>query len=287
VRVVTGPGPAAAPGRAAVLRLAGAVSLDTAHHSAAALDPDLRVFASDLARPYGFPLAEAQFAAGAGQAYAEMGEAVVDALVPPERPVDLLVEVFASPDVQPGRAASVHLSTYCPGRPFAFALSEQGTAGAFSALALTGSYLGGPGFDRALVLVLEQSALHWEPPAGAAVPDRHTAVGLLWEPGGDVAVSLLPARGGVGGREAAGYVAEALAALPCADPLLLLGPSLAGVGDLPAAETVRARAGSPCTGLWTALAHHLPRVRADRRTVLLADWDPRLGCLDLAVAGPA
>ena len=38
--------------------LADAVSIDIGAESATALDPDLRVFAADLVRPYGFPLAE-------------------------------------------------------------------------------------------------------------------------------------------------------------------------------------------------------------------------------------
>lgn len=292
MRTVTAPGtsprrgPGAAPG---TLALADAAALGVAAHSPTALDPDLRVFAGDLVRPYGFPLDEEQFAAGAGQSYAEMGEAVIDALVPPDRPVDLLIEVFTVPDVQPGRAASVHLSTYCPGRPFAFALSEQGTAGAFSALALAASYLAGEGFRRALILVLEQSALHYTPPPGTPVPDRHTAVGLLWEAAGDLRYTALDSTPRVAGRDAHTRVAKSLAALPPGggEPLLLLGAGLAGFAGPPGTETVRARPGSPYTGLWSALARALPRVRDEHRTVLLADHDPLLGHLDLAVLRPA
>jgi hypothetical protein len=291
LRIVTAPGPAPAPDQppreqpaSAPLRLAGAVGLGFTADSPTALDPDLRVFVGDLVRPYGLPLDEGRIAAGAGQSYAEMGEAVITALVTPDRPVDLLIEVFASPDVQPGRAASVHLSSFCPGRPFAFALSEQGTAGAFSALRLVASYLAGGAFQRALVLVMEQAGLPYVPPDGTPVADRAGAVGLLWERATDLAVSLPGDGVRLGVPEAYERVAAALAEMRAAgpEPLLLLGPGLAGLDGPPGAETLRVRQGNPYTGLWALLADTLPRIRAERRSVLMAEYDVLLGYLNTA-----
>ncbi|WNI19425.1 hypothetical protein [Actinacidiphila sp. ITFR-21] len=289
-RIVTAPEPAAAAlavpaARAAPagLRLAGAVGLVFTADSPTALDPDLRTFVGDLVRPYGLPPDERRITAGSGQSYAEMGEAVITALVAPDRPVDLLIEVFASPDVQPGRAASVHLSTYCPGRPFAFALCEQGTAGAFSALRLVASYLGGGAFRRALVLVVEASGLPYVPPDGTPVADRAAAVGLLWERDADLAVSL-PA-GGVRLTAPEAYervVAALPPSAPGAEPLLLLGPGLAALDPPPGTRTLRARPGNPYTGLWTLLADTLPRIRQEGREVFMAEYDVLLGHLDLA-----
>jgi hypothetical protein len=221
-----------------------------------------------------------------------MGERVIDALVGPEHPVDLLIEVFASPDAQPGRAASVHLSSYCPGRPFGFALSEQGTAGAFSALRLVRSYLSGPGFGRALVLVMEQAGLPYVPPPGTPVADLARAVGLVWERQADQAAAGLDLLTGqearIGPGEAYEQVLAQLAKTRAAgpEPLLLLGTGLAGLAEPPGTETLRARPGNPYTGLWTLLADTLPRIRAERRTVLLAEYDLLLGYLDLAVLPP-
>ncbi|HEY3479892.1 MAG TPA: hypothetical protein VGL02_13435 [Streptomyces sp.] len=291
MRTVTASGPRR-PGAAP--RLADAVSLDFPADSPAALDLDVRVFFGDMARPYGLPLDEDRLGRGAGQSYAEMGEAVITALVPPERPVDLLVEVFASPDVQPGRAASVHLSTFCPGRPFAFALTDQGTSGVFSALRLAGSYLADEGFARALVLVLEQSGLPYRPPDGTPVADRAAAVGLLLDR--DAGIELAPDGDTVRVPAAEAYerVAKAAAELRAAEPdaVLLLGPALAELHDQQEAESrTRAadlptapppRPGNPYTGLWSALAGSLPRLRADRSHALLAEYDPLLGLLDLA-----
>lgn len=289
------PQPPAGPAESAVLRLAGAVSLGFTADSPAALDPDLRVFFADMVRPYGLPLDERRITEGAGQAYAEMGERVIDELVAPDRPVDLLIEVFASPDAQPGRAASVHLSSYCPGRPFGFALAEQGTAGAFTALRLVRSYLAGPGFTRALVLVMEQAGLPYVPPPGTPVADRATAVGLLWDRDAGPALRLSPAGDEAAGDEVRISAAEAyqrvLTELARArtggpEPLLLLGAGLAALPAPPGTDTLRARPGNPYTGLWTLLADHLPRIRAERRSVLMAEYDVLLGYLDLARIPP-
>lgn len=289
MRTITAPATAPAPGPGAVgpLRLADAVSIDFTADSPTAHDPDLRVFVGDMVRPYGLPLDEDQLRAGAGQSYAEMGEAVINALVGPDRPVDVLIEVFASPDVQPGRAASLHLSTFCPGRPFAFALSEQGSAGAFSALRLVRSYLAGEGFERALVIVLEQPALHYLPPDGTPLAQRATAVGLFWERTADLALTLPGDTVGLTAQEAYAQVAKAVAELPGigtgthSEPLLLLGAGLADLGEPAGAETLHARPGNPYTGLWSALAESLPRIRAEGRDVLLAEYDPLLGYLNL------
>ncbi|MCH0559321.1 hypothetical protein [Streptomyces sp. MUM 16J] len=269
-------------------RLVDAVSLDIAGDSPTAFDPDLRVFTGDLVRAHGLPLDEDAFAAGRGQSFAEMGEAAIDALVPADRPVDLLIQVFAAPDVQPGRATSVHLSAHCPGRPFAFALCEQGTAGAFSALRLVPTYLVSGGFSRALVLVMEQAALHYRPPAGTPVPDRHTAVGLLCERGSGLA--LAPAGATTAGtpEEAAGQATAAWRRAPTGSPapLLLFGAGLEDAVGPPDAEVLRARRRSPYTGLWSALVQTLPRLRAERRTLLAVDYDPLLGHLDMLWVAP-
>ncbi|MFC4033185.1 hypothetical protein ACFO3J_17060 [Streptomyces polygonati] len=281
LRIVTAPGPRPEPGP---LQLAGAVGLGFSTDSPTALDPDLRVFVGDLVRPYGLPLDEERITAGSGQSYAEMGEAVIAELVTPDRPVDLLIEVFASPDIQPGRAASVHLGSHCPGQPFAFALTEQGTAGAFSALRLVRSYLAGGAFERALVLVMEQAGLPYVPPDGTPVADRARAVGLLWERASDLTVTLPGESARLRPPEAHERIGAALAETPATrrEPLLLLGPGLADFAAPPGAETLRARRENPYTGLWSLLADTLPRVRAERRSVLVAEYDPLLGYLDLA-----
>ncbi|MGF1427146.1 hypothetical protein [Kitasatospora sp. LaBMicrA B282] len=287
---VAGPG-GPPPGRGPQLSLHRVLAREFATDSATARDPDLRVFVSDLVRPYGLPVDEAALAAGRGHCYAEMAEQLLPALVAAEEAVDLLILVFASPDVQPGRAAAVHLSRHCPGGPLAFALCDQGAAGVFSALRIAREFTRAGECGRALVLVAEQSQLHYRPAGPAPWPSRHTVVGLLCtagEHGGLAAPTVHPA-------VAPARSGELLAAelRQRADPgtVLLLGPGLAGaVGPGRAVGTavtdgyagvVRARDGSPYTGLWSALAAGLPRWRAAGRGLLLADYDAGLGYLGL------
>ncbi|GAA1258974.1 hypothetical protein GCM10009665_56410 [Kitasatospora nipponensis] len=301
---VAGPGSARwrhGPTGGAPLRLARALGLEPDGHSPAALDPDLRVFLSDLVRPYGLDLDEEALRAGRGHAYAELGEALIRRLVAPHEPVDLLIQVFAAPDVQPGRAASVYLSSVCPGQPLAFALGDQGAAGTFSALRIAGEYLRSGDCRRALVLVAEQAELYYPRPPTAPWPDRHAVVGLLCEAGtrddpGATAPPEPEARfrdhPDVPPERVAGLLTTELAELaepaePAGPtgptgPVLLLGPGLAGVPAPPFAEVHRTRAGSPYTGLWAKLARGLPRWQRQRRSVLLADYDAPLRYLSLA-----
>src|SRR5438552_2253667 len=98
-------------------------------------------------------------------------ELLVLAAVPDGRPVDLLVLAFAIHDVRLGRATALYLSGVCPGEPMAFAVCDQGAAGAFTALRLVGEYARTAGCRRCLLLVVEQSALHYRPAGPAPVPE--------------------------------------------------------------------------------------------------------------------
>ncbi|WP_457030070.1 hypothetical protein [Kitasatospora sp. P5_F3] len=165
------------------LRISRVLAQEFDGHSKAALDPDLRVFAGDLARPYGLPLREDLLEQGVGHAYGEMGEALIDRLgLTGDQPVDLLILAFAVPDVQPGRAVTLHLARRCPGQPLAFAIGDQGSAVPFTALRIADQYARTGGCRRALVLILEQSALHYLPAGPVVLPKRHQGVLLLLEP---------------------------------------------------------------------------------------------------------
>ncbi|GAA1957837.1 2-hydroxy-acid oxidase [Kitasatospora viridis] len=274
------------PGR---LRLGAALAREFGDHSPTAGDPDLRTFTADLVRPYRLPLDEAVLTGGLGHSYAELGEHLVAELTSPERPVDLLVLVFGSPDVQPVRTTAVHLSTRCPGRPLAFALCDQGAAGVFSALRIARAYAACGVVRRALVLVVEQAHLPYQPLRPAPWPDRHAGVGLLWETDGagelDLPTEHGPSRQGeLTDEQVDAELRGALAGL--VEPVLLLGPGLAAVPAPAGVRSVRARPGAPFTGLWSELARRQAQWRASGRSVLLADRDPLLGYLSLAVWTP-
>jgi len=144
--------------------------------SDAALHPDLGVFLADLVRPYGFTLRDDLLARGSGHSYGEMGEALLGAVLPTGQPVDLIVLAFAMPDIWPERATASYLSHLCPGDPMAFAICDQGTAAAFTGLRLAREYARTDGCRRALLLIVEQAALHYQPALPHQLVQSHQPV---------------------------------------------------------------------------------------------------------------
>ena len=283
-----GPG-AAAPGP--WLRRAGRRAFPES--SALARDPELRVFMGDLVRPYGLSLREDVLAAGSGQTYGEMAEALIRSTVPADEPVDLLVLAFGIHDVRPGRSTATWLSHVCPGGPLAFAVCDQGSAAAFTGLRLVREYARGGGCRRALLVVAEQSTLHYPPAGPGRVPDRHAAVALLFEstvdssadPAGTAELGPVRELPGIAAADVAGRLAEETAAVAAGrEPVLVLGAGLAAAlpalpGGLP---VVVAPAGQPYTGPWWELAGRSAERAAEGRLVVVADWDPALRYLCLS-----
>lgn len=281
---------------------------DTSVH---ARDPEIPVFMGDLIRPWELGFRTDVLDAGRGHTYGEMAEALLPELVGADEPVDVLVLAFGVPDVRPGRSTATYLSSVCPGGPVAFAVCDQGTLSPYTALRLLDGYAPA----RALLVVAEQSAIHYPVPAEQPLPDRHAAVLLLFDRTGpgvlagvrqraglstvDCASSGAPA-GGPGGAPAggpaappggpegapaggpvaslAGALAEEVAALAAGrdDVTLVPGAGLAGVALPDGVKVAPGPAGQPHTGAWWALADD------PRGLLLLADADPGAG--ELAVA---
>lgn len=262
-----------------------------------ALDPELRVFIGDMVRPYGLPLREDLLAAGAGQSYAQLAAALLPEVVAGD-PVDLLVLAFAIHDIRIGQATAVYLSSICPGGPLAFAICDQGAAAAFTGLRLIREYARAGDCRRAVLVVAEQSALHYQPAPvpgpPARIPDRHAAVALVFD-----AAAAGPALTSVRHHtqvEAAGVAGRLAAAVTELGPeaIVVAGAGLTGgalaraVGELPG-NVVTAPAGQPYTGAWWELAGGLPEWTDTGRPVLLADYDPALRylCLSTLDTSPA
>ena len=274
------PGAAAVPG----VRVSRVLARRFEGRSETSLDPDLRVFVTDLTGPYGVPPREDLLREGVGHSYGEMTEGLLGEALPDGDPVDLLVLAFAIPDVRPGRSTAVHLTRFCAGSPLAFAVNDQGPAAAFTALRIVRDYQRTGACRRAVVLVAEQASLHYTPPVPVRVPDAHWAVALVCEQAATEELmtrqeSLLAA----GSVEK--LVAERLAELG-PEAVLLAGAGLGPVADA-AGRTVTAPAGQPATGVWAELAERLPGWRERRRPVLVADYDPVLGRLGMAAFAPA
>ena len=254
------PGPAALAGNAA--------------HSAR-----LRLYVTDMLRPYGLEFDEEAFERG-GQSYSEMAEALIAHTVPEGEVVDLLVLAHAVPDISPGRATTTYLSHVCPGGPMAFAINDQGAAAAFTAMRLIREYARTDGLRRSLLLVLEQATLPHA--TGAAVmPAGNTGVAVLFGDGAAVSgldqVTVRP------GTPLSSLPAAISAVSPGhgADTTVVVGASLAQqASDLSGTDVRTAVADRPHTGAWWELAGALADAKTSR--LVLADYDDESRSLCLA-----
>lgn len=293
-------GPASSWGIRRAVRLAfpgpGAPAADPVHIAR------LRRYLTDLLHPYGLGLdagALEEAASPVGRSYGEMAEALIRAVVPEGEAVDLLVLAHAVPDITPGRATTTRLSHVCPGTPMALAVSDQGAASAFTALRLVDAYARSGGLRRALLLVVEQDSLPYDPGIPVVVPAGSRGVAVLFGerlPGERVATVS---------RVATHVLAADSPATALATELAELAESggLGGPGDGPARRTVTAilgataaaaaahrwpaglrfaDAGQPATGVWWDLAGELAEPSTGPRRVLLADYDAGPHHLSLA-----
>lgn len=237
------------------------------------VDPALRGFVRDLVAPYGLALREDLLDPPVGGSYGEMAEVLVRATVDAQAPVDLLILAHAMPDVVPGRSTATYLSGLCPGDPLAFAICDQGTAAAFTACAVAAEYLRSPGFGRALVLMLEQSALHHVPTsADVSIPGGHAAVALLLGGPGPRRVSRPTQHTDVAPDQVGALLSAYLENAPTGMTAILGAPLAAGVPP-PREPFVVAPADQPFTGVWSELA--------TRDAAVVADYDPALRYLCL------
>lgn len=267
------------------LRIRAAGRRSFAGSSAAALDPALREYLSDLVRPYGMTLDQDLLDQGSGHSYGEMAAALISETIPADQPVDLIVLAFSIHDVVPGRSTAAYLSHLRPDRPMAFAVCDQGAATPFTALRLISAYAQTGSCQRALLVTVEQTALHYDLAAPAAVPARHAAVTLLLGGSGSGRVQTVRLQAGLSPERCGPALASELAALSAghADVTLIAGNGLSGLVDTAAVSQLRlAPAGQPCTGVWWELAGGLAGWAAQGRRVLLADYDPALEYLGVA-----
>ncbi|MFD8594353.1 hypothetical protein ACFV1L_05080 [Kitasatospora sp. NPDC059646] len=256
------------------LRVTRAVAAGFDGRSAAALHPDLRTFTGDLVRPYGLPLREDLLAEGAGHDYGEMAAGLFAQALPGGEPADLLILAFASPDVRPAAPSSLRLSRHCPGQPTAFAVCDQGSATAFAALRIAAAHHRTGGCRRAVIVLAEQSALHYRPAEPVELPTGHRAVVLVCEEAPAAGMRIRQEDRPDGLRALRSVLDEHRELGPGAR--LLLAAGLAGDGLPEGAEA--ARPGQPFTGVWSLLADRL----ADRSAggpLLVADHDRQLGRL--------
>lgn len=283
----TGPRAAAVPGTG--LRLVRAGRRTFAGPAEFLGDPveraGLDTYLSDLTRAYPPPPAPA---APLGQSYGEMAEALIAAVVRADEPVGLLVLAYAIHDMQPGRATATYLSHVCPGNPMAFAICDQGSAGAYSGLRIARDYPAVGGVHRSLLIVVEQAELPYGD--AAARPAEHRGVAMLFERGpaqhGPTGARLvaLRQRPNVAAGAVAGQLSADLAELSSGREVRVVA-SQALAAAWPERQDHRVLVGpgaQPLTGLWWQLLDELDAGAGGADLLVAADYDHDLGYLCLA-----
>jgi hypothetical protein len=253
-----------------------------AQASDAAHTARLSTYLTDLLTPYGLRLTEGALDDARGQSYGEMAAALIADVLGPSPAagdgVDVLVLAYVIPDISPGRATATYLSHVCPGDPMAFAVSDQGRAAAHTGLRLLCDYARTGTYERALLLVMEQSSLPYDPGVPVLLPAGHAATALLLGPS---ATALSPPRilAGVDPATVGAVLDDELAAL--APSTVILGGSLREL-DVKADRVVLADAAQPMTGVWSLLAE---AVTPAAGRVVIADYDPALRYLCVTAFG--
>jgi hypothetical protein len=248
-------------------------------------------YLADMARPYGREVPAAQFgeppSADLGHSYGEMAEALIGSTVPADEPADLLILAFSIHDLRPGRQTAAYLSHVTPGAPMAFAVCDQGSAAAFSALRIAREYASSAGVRRVLLIVAEQADLPYDCPV--PVPAQHRGVAMLYSTAEDgtppgARIAGVRQHPGVPPGEVAGLATADLGELVAGhqQASLVLSDALASVWAAPPAARVRvAPPGQPATGVWWELIDELTGDACGPDLVVAADYDPGLRYLCL------
>ncbi|MDL4774217.1 MULTISPECIES: hypothetical protein [Thermomonosporaceae] len=236
------------------------------------MEPSLERMQADLTRPYQMEFRPGLLARGRRNTFTEMSQALLEALQPFEGPLDMILVVNSVPDADPRRSPSCYLADAAPGDALAFNVSDQGTAGPFTALRLVTEYARADAFRHALVVILDQRSFPYDTAGADGVPDHDSAVGLVLGPTGPAGEPTTRQRTDV----SPGEVPALLNAGGGTSVVLVAGEGIEPDWIVPGrfAEVIRAPEGRPCTGPWSALADALPRLATSgRKRLVVADYD--------------
>ncbi|RMI38557.1 hypothetical protein EBO15_32410 [Actinomadura harenae] len=235
--------------------------------------PLLRDYVHDLGALWGVEPRAGLLTETVRTSYAEMVEDLVPRLDLPDRPVDVVAIAGSAPDADVLRSPTSVLTELVPGAPLPLGVTDQGSAGPFTALRIVQGYRP----ERAILMVLDQSRLWYDLPLGPEQrPDVDCGVALVFGPSGVANGFTVERRTDVAPGDLASLI-------PAGDHCLIAGNGLRG--HVPedvtedAAEVRFAPSGQPCTGVWQTLAEALPDWRG--RRVVIAEYDPVLRYLSL------
>lgn len=239
---------------------------------------------------------------GTGNTFSDMVPAILKALLPAAAfvadqphgtcvPTDMVLLGHAAPDMTPNEITGTFVASLLCGEPLAYAITDQGSAGVFTALRLAEQYAQRRSCDRAVVLAFDQATFPYDPDV-AATERLHgdAGVGMLLERDGDGAVQVLQRAGLVHAEAEAVELAvegllERLRVHPRASLTVSAGLTASGAFGHSIRVTRRAPLGFPSTSLVAMLARLGPS-QLDEPAVLI-DYDPVHGQLSVCrIDGP-
>lgn len=250
------------------LRLAMAVRREFGPGEAEIDVPELHRYFADLTRGSGLGFEPGRVTRARGNTFLAMARDLLDGRLTGER-IDLAIVAHAAPEFDPRLSAPVNLTAVLPGGPLVFSVSGQGSLAAFRALRIAGAYADRHGFQRVLVLVMDQGVTPYDTPE--LVRDAATALLLEQGDGPAVHVGYVP---GVTPEGAPAILAGLRAGR--GPETVVVGSGLARTDSWP--DAVATPSGYPCTGLWAPLADGTVTTPA-----LLADYDPGHRALGVCV----
>ncbi len=237
-----------------------------------------------------------------GNTFSDMAPSILKALLPAAAfvgdrphgtrvPTDMVLLAHAAPDMTPNEITGTFVASLLCGEPLAYAVTDQGSAGVFTALRLAEQYAQRGSCDRAVVLAFDQATFPYDTDV-AATERLHgdAGVGLLLERDGDGSVQVLQRAGlmradGEAVESAVEALLERLRVLPGAALTVNAGLTASGAFVGSTRVTGRAPLGLPSTALVAMLAQRRPS-QPDEPTVLV-DYDPVHGQLSVCrIDGP-
>jgi hypothetical protein len=237
-----------------------------------------RIYFTDLLRTYNMNCREEAFAAGRNT-FREMVAALMPRLASFTDRFDLAVMANATPDAEPGWPMC-YFNHHVADPGLSFAISDQGVVAPFTALRVIADLAFTDQARRAILLIMDQSALVHSGPVPERLRARRDAVvALVFDTAGGLGSLSMRHSIDVAPGEVAAYLNEEArqATAVGTASTALYGQGLRPLRpDLRADELRFAAPGLPCTGAWSMLAESLPSWSVTGRRVLIADYDEDL-----------
>ncbi|MGW1162867.1 hypothetical protein ACWD48_32620 [Streptomyces sp. NPDC002519] len=243
-----------------------------------------RHYFKDLWELYGFHWDDSSFDGGR-VSFLDMMNAVADRLGPLTEGLDVAVLANSVPDSQTTFALPYFEHTV-GGVDTVFAVSDQGGAAPFTSLRLASSTLAPGDNGRSLILIMDQTAVLSGPSIPQDLrPTKDTAVTLLLERDGRFGAPEIRQHVSTSATEVVDWFREAAQAADGESLTVVcradVAPYWAKTGVK--ADVLHAPEGQPCTGLWATLADFYEQRPAHDQSILLADYDERLGYVSTCV----